>query len=433
MDDMGKKLTEKQKKGLGKLDNMLDPRLETALNSCVHCGLCGTSCQYFLALGDARFIPAHKVDLVAGIYRRYHTTVGKVAPKLTGARDFNDETIDEMVDTLFGACTMCGRCIAHCSIGVDIPHVVLAGRKMLSEMDMVPKSLMSTVNAALETGNNMAIPTEEFVDTLSWLEEDLQMDLDDDNAKIPVNEPGKKILYTLNPREPKFFPLSISAMAKVFHKAGESWTLSTEMYDVTNYAYYSGNDEHAAIITQRLVDVAVKLGVDTVVLAECGHGSRSHRWEGPNWIKEEYPFRIITTVELLAEYIRDGKIKVDPEKNTMPLTLHDPCNLVRTGGIVDEQRYVLSKTTTNFREMNPYGRESFCCGGGGGNLAMSEYNERRLAIGKLKADQIKATETEVVVTPCHNCVDQLMGLNQEFKMGVEIRTLGEIVADAIVD
>lgn len=148
---------------------------------------------------------------------------------------------------------------------------------------------------------------------------------------------------------------------------------------------------------------------------------------------KEYPFRIITTVELLAEYIRDGRIKVDPEKNTMPLTLHDPCNLVRTGGIVDEQRYVLSKTTTNFKEMNPHGRESFCCGGGGGNLAMSEYNERRLAIGKLKADQIKATETEIVVTPCHNCVDQLMGLNQEFKMGVEIRTLGEIVADAIVD
>jgi Fe-S oxidoreductase len=82
--------------------------------------------------------------------------------------------------------------------------------------------------------------------------------------------------------------------------------------------------------------------------------------------------------------------------------------------------------------MNPHGADSFCCGGGGGQLAMGEYNERRLKTGKIKANQIKAANVQVVITPCHNCVDQLMQLNVAFKLGVQIKTVAEIVADAIV-
>jgi len=418
-------------KGLEILTDKKDGKLITHMNSCVHCGLCAESCIYYLANPDAKFIPATKVDLVSSIYRRYQTFSGKTFPKLVGARKMDDETVEEMVDLLFGACTMCGRCVSHCSIGVDISYVVRKGREMLSNMGFVPNTLQTTVNSALETGNNMAIPKDEFVETLEWLEEDLQLEVNDDNARIYLNEKGKDILYTLNPREPKFFPLSISAMAKVFYAAKESWTLSTQMYDVTNYAYYSGNVEEAATITRRLVDEVKNLEAKKCVLAECGHGSRAFRWEGPNYIQKEYPFEVITSVELLAAYIRDGKIKVNPEKIPQKVTLHDPCNLARSGGIWQEQRYILNSCVNDFVEMNPHGLDNLCCGGGGGQLAMSEYNERRIAIGKLKADQIKATGAEIIATPCHNCVDQLAQLNVTFKLGVQIKTLGEIVADAL--
>ena len=82
--------------------------------------------------------------------------------------------------------------------------------------------------------------------------------------------------------------------------------------------------------------------------------------------------------------------------------------------------------------MTPYGTDTFCCGGGGGALAMSEYNERRLKIGKIKADQITATKAEIVVTPCHNCVDQLTQINHTYKLGITIKTVAELVADALV-
>ena len=174
------------------------------------------------------------------------------------------------------------------------------------------------------------------------------------------------------------------------------------------------------------------MGTETLVLAECGHGSRAIRWEGPNWIEKKYPFKVITVIELIAEYIRSGRIKLDPSKNTQRITLHDPCNLVRAGGIIEEQRFILNNAVENFVEMTPNRENNYCCGGGGGQLAMSEYNERRVESGRIKADQIRATGAKIVATPCHNCIDQLTGLNLDYKLGVEIKTIGEIVAEAIV-
>lgn len=419
-------------KALSILKNTDDSKLVTHLNSCVHCGLCGTSCLFYKSFNEPKYIPGKKVDLVASIYRRYCTAMGKVAPKLTHARDLDDAMIEEMVDSLYGACTMCGRCVKHCSIGVDIPFIVRTGRRMLATMGMVPQSLQATVDAAVNTGNNMGIPEEEFVDTIQWMEEELQDELEDENAQIPLNQEGRDILYTLNPREPKFFPLSISAMAKVFYAAGESWTLSSKMYDVTNYGYFSGNDDEAKHIAQNMYDEVQKLGCKTLVLGECGHGSRALRWESPNYMKQKPDFEMITLVELIEKYIKTGRISLDKTLNTKSYTIHDPCNITRNGGLYQTLRFVVKSAVPELIEMEPYGNENFCCGGGGGMLAMSEYNERRLKIGEIKAEQIRKTGAKVVITPCHNCVDQLVQLNHHYHLGVEIKSVAEVVADAIV-
>ena len=421
-----------KEKALDILRNPSDSKLITHLNACVHCGLCGTSCLFYKSYDEPKYLPGKKVDLVASLYRRYCTMMGKVAPALTHARDLDDAMIEEMVDSLYGACTMCGRCVKHCSIGVDIPFVVRTGRRMLATMGLVPKSLQATVDAAVNTGNNMAIPEDEFVDTIQWMEEEMQDEEGFENAEIPLNQPDKDILYTLNPREPKFFPLSISAAAKVFYAAGESWTLSTKMYDVTNYGYFSGNDEEATIIAKKMYDEVHKLNCKTLVLGECGHGSRALRWESPNYMKQTPDFEMITLVELIEKYIKTGRIKLDKTLNTQKYTIHDPCNITRNGGLFNSLRFVVKSAVPELIEMDPYGNENFCCGGGGGMLAMSEYNERRLKVGEIKAEQIRKTGANVVITPCHNCVDQLNQINHTYKLNVEIKSIAEVVADALV-
>ncbi|GAB1373905.1 (Fe-S)-binding protein [Bacteroidales bacterium] len=388
--------------------------------------------MFYKTFNSPEYIPASKVALVSSVYRRYNTLSGRLIPGLVGAEEMTDKMAEKMVDLLFGACTMCGRCVKHCSVGVDIAYVVRKGREMLAEMGFVPESLQSTVDAAVQTGNNMGIPEDEFIGTIEWMEDELKDELNDQSASIPLNQLNKRVFYTLNPREPKFFPLSISAMAKIFYAAGESWTLSSKFYDVTNYGYFNWNKGEAKSIAGNLHDEVIKLDSSLLVLGECGHGSRANRWEAPNYIGKEYEFDMTTAVELIGGYIRDGKIKLDPSLNSEMVTIHDPCNLVRNGGLLKEIRFVVNSSASSVIEMTPCGNDNFCCGGGGGLLAMSEYNERRIKAGEIKADQIKRTGAKVVVTPCHNCVDQLTQINHIYKLGIKIKTIAELVADALI-
>ena len=430
-------MSEKTKKQLQPAIDIItkftDSKLLTHLNSCVHCGLCETSCLFWLAEHESRFTPARKVDIVSSIYRKYCTLIGRIAPKLTNARELDEKTIAEMTDLLFGACTMCGRCVTHCSIGVDIPFVVKTGRRMLAAMGYVPETLQATVDSAIKTGNNMAIEEEEFIDTIKWMEEEFQDEMNgDEKARIPLNEPNKELLYTLNPREVKFFPLSITAAAKIFYAAGADWTLSSKMYDITNYGYFSGNDKDARQIAKKMFEEVKNLNIKTLVLGECGHGSRALRWEAPNYMQQHPDFDMTTLVELIEKYIKEGKLTINKSLNNKKYTIHDPCNITRNGGLFHSLRFVVKHVVPELIEMNPHGEDNFCCGGGGGMLAMSEYNDRRMKAGKIKADQIKATGANVVITPCHNCVDQLMQLNHTYGLRVEIKSVAEVVANALM-
>jgi len=402
------------------------------LNTCVHCGLCAESCHYHLTYKDLKSLPAYKLNLVIKVFKKNFSQTGKRISRWVGAEELNHHVVKEWIDSLFGRCTLCGRCALNCTMGINIPYIIRTGRSALAAIDLVPPGLQSTVDTALRSGNNMGILKEDWLETIEWLEEELQQDVSDSKARLPLDEKGARMLYTNNPREAMFFPLSISAAGKIFYAAGESWTFSSDYYDVTNYGLYSGDDEAAGIMSEHLIMSMKKLRCHTLVLAECGHGFNSNRWEAPEWLSRKYGFEVKSILQIVADYIREGRINLDPSRNKKIVTLHDPCNLVRLGGIVEEQRYILKHATANFVEMTPNREKNYCCGGGGGQLAMTRFTERRLKVGKIKADQIRSTGAKVVATPCHNCIDQLMELNKHYKLGVEIKTVCEIVADALV-
>ncbi|HLP62644.1 MAG TPA: (Fe-S)-binding protein [Candidatus Deferrimicrobium sp.] len=401
-------------------------------NSCVHCGLCADSCHYYLTHHDIHSLPAYKLGLVIGIFKKYFSFTGKNMSRWVGARTFDNAMIKEWVDSLYGRCSMCGRCSLNCSIGINIASLIRAARGALSTIDLIPPGLQSTIETAVKKGNNMGIKKDDWLDTASWLEEELQAEIADPAARIPMDQKDARYFYTINPREAMFFPLSITAVAKLFHAAGESWTLAGDGYDITNYGLYSGDDKTAGMLSDRLVQAMTKLGCKTLVLGECGHGFKSNRWEAPEWLSKKYGFEVKSILEVVAGFIQEGRIKLDPAKNQEWVTLHDPCNLVRMGGIVEEQRFILKHAVTHFIEMIPNRQKNFCCGGGGGQLAMTQFSSRRLAAGKVKADQIRKTGAKIVAAPCHNCIDQLMELNKHYQLDIKIKTVCEIAADALI-
>ncbi len=402
------------------------------VNACVRCGLCGDICHVHQAEPVPENLPGAKMSKVAAFYRRYHTLLGRVAPFLVGARDITESSLEELVEHVYGRCTACGRCSLHCSVGADIASVIKAGRNMLVAAGLVPPNLQAVVDNQLTTGNQMRITDQEIKDTANWIAGDLEMEMGLGQIEIPVDRQDVDFLYLVNPREIKFFPLSLMSAAGIFRVAGASWTMSSQFCDVTNYGLFSGDNQAAFQITQNVLDEAERLRVKRIILSECGHGFRSFRWEGPDWRGSPYPIEVRSVLELLLEYLEKGTVKVDPTRNPERVTLHDPCNLVRWGGLIEPQREILKRCVMEFVEMTPNRASNFCCGGGGGMLSMSEYGDRRTLSGKRKADQIRDTGAKIVATPCHNCADQLLDLTKKMKLGVSIQSVTELVYNAMV-
>ena len=65
-------------------------------------------------------------------------------------------------------------------------------------------------------------------------------------------------------------------------------------------------------------------------------------------------------------------------------------------------------------------------------MSMSEYTNRRLKSGKVKAEQLKATGAKMVVTSCHNCVDGLTDVIRHYKLDMKVTQLVNLVSNALV-
>ena len=100
---------------------------------------------------------------------------------------------------------------------------------------------------------------------------------------------------------------------------------------------------------------------------------------------------------------------------------------------MDEPRYILQHLTSDFREMAPEPAYNWCCGGGGGLVAMGEDTlDFRMKSSRVKADQVRASGAGILATSCENCHTQLDNLNAHYKMDVEVRFLSSMVADALM-
>ncbi|MFA4835102.1 MAG: TusE/DsrC/DsvC family sulfur relay protein [Dehalococcoidia bacterium] len=414
------------------LGTKLNRNLAMYFQSCQRCGACAENCHYYKATGDPKMIPAYKAELVRRLYKRQQGSFLNILPWF-GSRDgeLSDDELQLLVDSVFGRCTMCRRCTINCPMGIDIAMIMRACRGMLTLAHLAPKGLQATVDKHLQTGNNMGVSSQEFVETVKWMEEELQKDVGDPNCTIPIDKPGAKNLWVLNPREVMFFPLLLKAQAKIFYAAGEDYTLSSRSWDVTNYALFNGDDVAARTIAGYVLSEADRLGIKKILCTECGHGMRQLKQMAPIWLKRN-DFQVRAFVEVVADYIRRERIKLDPKVNQERVTYHDPCNQGRSAGYIEEPRYVLRHSVMDYVDLLPSGRDNWCCGGGGGALTMSEFRSRRLDAAKVKADQLKASGAKIVATSCHNCIDQLNEINRHYNLGMKVVNTCELTADALV-
>ncbi|PKL08688.1 MAG: hypothetical protein CVV51_07680 [Spirochaetae bacterium HGW-Spirochaetae-7] len=389
------------------------------LDTCARCGLCVESCHVYASMPELRYTAVGRAEVVRKIFKRYFKLEGKLAPWLGEVLEFNDGTMEKLNEAAF-SCTGCRRCMVHCPFGIDTQQVMAIAKALLIGADREPKILSMLAAMSIAKGEGMNMTRASYAEALANLDQEVR-------AFWPAS-PVPAIPYEKASADVLYVPLagshSIVPAAAIMNAAGENWTLSS--FEAVNFGTFLGDAKRASAISERIIDEALRLGVKEVAVVECGTAFRVLR----HMIGEQ-PFKVSAFVELIDRYLAQGRIKVDKSMHKQLTTYHDPCQIAHNSGVMEQPMRVLRAVTDYFTEMTPNREENWCCGGGGGLVAMGEL-EFRMKSSRVKAEQLRATGARVVATACENCHSQLSDLNEHYGLGMRVEFLSHLVARALV-
>jgi len=394
-----------------------------ALENCTKCGHCSKACHVYLGTKDPLNIPSARADLMRTVYKNYFTPGGKLFGRFFGAKSFDNELLEKWVN-YFYQCNECRRCAITCPLGIDTAEVTILARQILVYLGIVPKFHMSIAKALDRTGNNMGITREACIDSCEFIEEELKEETGLD-IKIPVDKPAD-ILYV--PSSADFFVnyYTMAGAAKFFHAVKVDWTISTEILEAANFGLFFDHDFTMISHNTRLMRAARRLKVKKIIQGECGHGWRVAKMYTPS-LSGPVPFEISHIISEVAASIQRGEITFNRSKNDDKIvTLHDPCNAVRSSGLIEEPRMVLRACVNDFREMWPNREKNYCCGGGGGIL-MDEMLEWRKKVTQVKVDQVRAIGANYLCAPCSICKASFPTIFKEYEKEVPGFTIGGLM------
>jgi Fe-S oxidoreductase len=404
--------------------------IELYAKTSAKCGRCAVSCQVYQASIDPRDVPCYRTHLLLDVYKQYFTGNGKILSQLIPESSLSNEKIDEMAE-LFYRCTACRRCTLDCPLGIDHGLIAHLGRYVLSEAGIAPKGLVVSVREQLEgaTGNTSAIPLPALLDNIEFLQEELQ-DITGKPVDFPVDREGAEYIFFPAVSDYLMEADTLMGNAAALQAAGVSWTIGSKYYDGINYGLFY-NDWALERIIQKLLEEAHRLQAKKILIGECGHAARSARQFVPTFSNGR-SFPVVSILELTQGAAQQGKLRLKKDAVTERVTYHDPCNIARSGWIVNQPRQLLRSFARDFVELHPHGKENYCCGGGGGLVSLDEiYDFRMKVAGKVKAEQIQASGAQIVATPCANCKKQLRELVDYYKLPVQIVGVHDLVLRAI--
>ncbi|WP_243546659.1 (Fe-S)-binding protein [Pseudodesulfovibrio tunisiensis] len=348
--------------------------------------------------------------------------------------------VQEVVESDFPwLCTGCGRCAASCPMGIDIPSV-MGHMKSLRPREEVPGSLHKGTVNNLETGNNLAISREDYLEGMFELGNELAEECP--GFYVPVDKQGADILFFPNSKEVYGDFEDQFWWWKIFHAARENWTVPSEGWEAVDWALFSGNDEANKALARRKMAYMKDHGIARMIMPDCGGGSYGCR-KGMDKLEHENPDNSVGFLYLydyLVELIRDGRIRLDKSVHAgRTFTFHDSCKHGRElarhfgRGFFDEPRWIINQCVDEYVELSPSRERNFCCGAGGGMWPMP-YEKESAWHARFKYEQIRSSGADVVVVGCSNCRDQLMRRIPKFypDANYEVKYLWQLVAEALV-
>ena len=392
------------------------------LETCMRCGVCIEACHAYASMGQVKYIAAYRAEIVRRIYKKYFKKQGKMWASLGESKKLTEMALDELYDAAY-SCTGCRRCMVYCPFGIDTQMIMSIAKLLLIGAEAEPEILTMLADTSIEKGKSIDLFKSGFLNGVKNLEKQVlkRWQTEAGETVIPVDVEGADLLYVALAGAHSIIPA-----AAVFNAAGEKWSLS--FFEAVNFGAFVGDPTRTKLILKRIIDEANRLKVKEVCICECGTAYRVMKQ-----LSGHQSFSVSSITEVHARYIKEGRIKLDKTKISGTVVYHDPCQIARNGGVMDEPRYILHHLTENYREMTPDPKYNWCCGGGGGLVALGEDTlDFRMKSAKVKADQVKATDAKILSTACENCHTQLENLTDHYKLGCDVKFLSSMVADALI-
>jgi Fe-S oxidoreductase len=410
-------------RGLSAFREYLDAPTASFFSSCVHCGLCAESCLFYTETGDPKYAPINRLEPLKRLWSQEYTFMGRLYALLGLAKPVTDAELADWSELVFDSCTLCGRCSMVCPVGNDLVYMIRRMREGVAAAGHAPENLQAATRRNLEIGSAMGVTLETLLAQIRHQEEETGL-------TIPIDKEGCDTLLLLSSMEVVQFPEFLGSVARIFKQAGVAWTLSSEAFEATNGGIQIGVPDIARQIVLRTVNVAERMGIKTVICPECGHGFRALRWEGEELLGRPYKFKVMHILEILDQLRQEGRIHlIEGELDQRPLTYHDPCQIARRGGVVEQPRTLLKMVAADFREMDDSGTMNWCCGGGGGVSTLEHMEKLRARVFMRKKAQIEKLGVRTLVTACANCHMVIEEDLESLGMDVEVISLTEMVAD----
>ncbi len=412
-------------RGLNAFKEQIDAPVAAFFSSCVRCGLCASACLFYTETGNAAYTPIHKLEPLRRVWQQEYTFWGRYAKAFGLSKPVTDEELTDWETLVYDSCTLCGRCSMVCPVGNDIAYMIRKMREGMAAAGHAPEGLIGATKRAITIGSPMGVK-------LPALQAQIRHAEKETGLSIPVDVEGAEYMLLLSSMEIMNFPEFISAVAKIFKQADVTWTISSEAFEATNSGIQIGVSEIAAELVERVVAAAEKLKVKSVISPECGHAYMAIRWEGPNLIGRPYSFKVVHILELLDELREQGRLKITG-KETQRLTYHDPCQISRRGGVVQQPRNLMDMVAENFVEMPETGTMNWCCGAGGGVSSNERADDLRLKVFNRKRKQLDAITPDAIVSACSNCRIHLEEGLEEYGMEIPVLSLTETIAEHLAE
>ena len=416
-------MSDRLERGLQTLRAEIDSKVKTFFSSCVHCGICAESCLFFTETGDPRYTPIYKTLPLRKVWKEEYTFWGKLSKSLGLSKSLTEQDLADWEPLVYDGCTMCGRCSMVCPMGIDIAYIIQKVKLGLAAADYSPNDLVLATKRAVELGSPMGIKLPALKAQIKHVEADTGL-------TVPMDVEGADYMALLSSMEIINFPEYLESLTRIFHQAGVSWTLCSDAFEATNSGLQIGNNKVAAQLVERIVAGAEKLKVKSVISPECGHAYVAIRWNGPNYIGRPYTFKVIHILELLDELKQSGRLKTTGKDKTR-LTFHDPCQIVRRGGVEAQPHQLLDSVADNFVEMSEQGHMNWCCGGGGGVSTIERAEKLRVKVFNRKKSQLDELKVDKIVTACANCRLVMEEGLEENDMDIPIVGLTELIAEQL--